>query len=92
MTVNLGSNAVVAGLVTGLAVLGCETALTITGHMGADIVAATGTLLIGGGTGILGSHVGATAATTAASSASPTPDQTSAPSPGPAAPAPGATV
>ena len=88
------SNAVWTAVAIGLAIIGCTTALAITGHVSGDVAINTFLLVGGGAIGITGAHVGGVVASgSAGSTAVPAPGTapTVAPSPSgvpPASPAP----
>ena len=73
------SNAVWTAVAIGLAIIGCTTALAITGHVSGDVAINTFLLVGGGAIGITGAHVGGVVAS---GSANPAPGTTTVPAPG----------
>lgn len=65
-----------AGFLLALALIGCTTALAITGHISGDAALATFGLVGGAGGGIVGAHIGGQVANNATSPpGSPTPPE-----------------
>lgn len=63
----------VAAIAVGLAIIGCTTALAMTGHVPGDVAINTFLIVGGGAIGITGAHVGGMVATGAGTTVAPGP-------------------